>query len=107
MNVARLTIEQVPSLPFISADLPGIGGEIKAEPAHFVVEEIPLYKPVEEGEHDGGVDPHAPEHDGQGAELRDAFGDHTRRGPAHHGDARGEHASWICGASLGRGRRHR
>jgi tRNA(Glu) U13 pseudouridine synthase TruD len=41
--------------PFITADLPGIGpgigGEIKAEPAHFVVEEIPLYKPTGEGEH--------------------------------------------------------
>jgi tRNA pseudouridine13 synthase len=51
VNVIRLTIEQVPSPPFISADLPGIGGEIKAEPAHFVVEEIPLYEPVGEGEH--------------------------------------------------------
>jgi tRNA pseudouridine13 synthase len=51
VNVTRLTIEQLPSLPFISADLPGIGGEIKAEPAHFVVEEIPLYEPVGEGEH--------------------------------------------------------
>jgi len=38
-------------LPFITADLPGIGGEIKAEPAHFVVEEIPLYEPVGQGEH--------------------------------------------------------
>ncbi len=38
-------------LPFITEDLPGIGGEIKAEPAHFVVEEIPLYEPVGEGEH--------------------------------------------------------
>jgi tRNA pseudouridine13 synthase len=41
---------QIP-LPFITADLPGIGGEIKAEPAHFVVEEIPLYEPAGEGEH--------------------------------------------------------
>jgi len=41
---------QIP-LSFITADLPGIGGEIKAEPAHFVVEEIPLYQPVGEGEH--------------------------------------------------------
>jgi tRNA pseudouridine13 synthase len=39
------------SLPFITADLPGMGGEIKAEPAHFVVEEVPLYDPVGEGEH--------------------------------------------------------
>lgn len=41
---------QIP-LPFITADLPGIGGEIKAEPDHFVVEEIPLYEPAGEGEH--------------------------------------------------------
>lgn len=51
MNATRLTIDQVPSPPFITADLSGIGGEIKAEPAHFVVEEIPLYEPVGEGEH--------------------------------------------------------
>jgi tRNA pseudouridine13 synthase len=41
---------QVPP-PFITADLPGIGGEIKVEPTHFVVEEIPLYEPGREGEH--------------------------------------------------------
>jgi tRNA pseudouridine13 synthase len=41
---------QIPLL-FITTDLPGIGGEIKAEPAHFVVEEVPLYEPVGEGEH--------------------------------------------------------
>jgi tRNA pseudouridine13 synthase len=38
-------------LPLITADFPGIGGEIKAEPAHFIVEEIPLYEPVGVGEH--------------------------------------------------------
>ncbi len=44
-----LTQMQLP--PFITADLPGIGGEIKADPAHFVVEEIPLYEPAGYGEH--------------------------------------------------------
>jgi len=39
------------ALLFITADLPGIGGEIKAIPAHFVVKEIPLYEPAGEGEH--------------------------------------------------------
>ena len=39
------------TVPFITADLPGIGGEIKTIPAHFVVEEIPLYEPVGEGGH--------------------------------------------------------
>lgn len=50
---AQLTTDvmPVPSLPFITADLPGIGGEIKAEPAYFVVEEIPVYEAVGEGEH--------------------------------------------------------
>ncbi|OQY25358.1 MAG: hypothetical protein B6I34_02255 [Anaerolineaceae bacterium 4572_32.1] len=39
------------SPPYITADLPGIGGEIKAIPAHFEVEEIPLYEAAGEGEH--------------------------------------------------------
>ena len=37
--------------PFITPELPGIGGVLKAEPAHFVVEEIPLYLPEGEGPH--------------------------------------------------------
>jgi tRNA pseudouridine13 synthase len=44
-------LTQIQRLPFITADLSGIGGEIKAEPAHFVVEEVPLYEPAGEGEH--------------------------------------------------------
>lgn len=39
------------SLPFITAELPGIGGKLKAEPAHFVVEEIPVYHPGGSGTH--------------------------------------------------------
>jgi tRNA pseudouridine13 synthase len=38
-------------LPYITKDLPGIGGEIKRAPADFVVEEIPLYEPCGDGEH--------------------------------------------------------
>ncbi len=38
-------------LPTITADLPGVGGEIKVEPAHFVVEEIPLYEASGQGQH--------------------------------------------------------
>lgn len=38
-------------LPFITAHLAGIGGEIKVEPAHFVVEEIPLYEASGQGQH--------------------------------------------------------
>ncbi len=41
----------VADLPYITADMPGIGGEIKAEPDHFVVEEIPLYEASGEGPH--------------------------------------------------------
>lgn len=37
--------------PLITPDLPGIGGDLKVEPEHFVVEEIPLYEPSGEGEH--------------------------------------------------------
>jgi tRNA pseudouridine13 synthase len=36
---------------YLTADLPGVGGRIKAQPADFVVEEIPLYQPLGEGEH--------------------------------------------------------
>ena len=39
------------SLPFLTDDLPGVGGEIKVEPSHFVVEEIPLYEPSGQGQH--------------------------------------------------------
>ena len=39
------------TLPYITPDLPGTGGEIKVEPEHFVVEEVPLYEPSGEGDH--------------------------------------------------------
>jgi len=38
-------------LPYITHDLPGIGGRIRVKPSHFVVEEIPLYEPCGEGNH--------------------------------------------------------
>lgn len=37
--------------PYITPELKGIGGSIKNEPSHFVVEEIPLYEPTGQGEH--------------------------------------------------------
>ena len=37
--------------PTITPDLPGIGGQLKAEPSHFVVEEIPVYEASGEGTH--------------------------------------------------------
>jgi len=38
-------------LPFLTADLPGVGGRIKVEPADFEVEEVPAYEPVGTGDH--------------------------------------------------------
>jgi tRNA pseudouridine13 synthase len=40
-----------PNLPFLTADLPGIGGKIKTIPADFVVDEIPLYELAGTGTH--------------------------------------------------------
>jgi tRNA pseudouridine13 synthase len=39
------------SVPYITNLLPGIGGQLRLTPDHFVVEEIPLYEPVDEGQH--------------------------------------------------------
>ncbi|RUA18064.1 MAG: tRNA pseudouridine(13) synthase TruD [Clostridia bacterium] len=39
------------NLPTITPELPGVGGEIKIEPEHFMVEEVPLYPPAGEGDH--------------------------------------------------------
>lgn len=39
------------ALPFLTADLSGIGGEIKTRPEDFVVEELPRYEPCGEGTH--------------------------------------------------------
>jgi tRNA pseudouridine13 synthase len=38
-------------LPYLSTELPGIGGVLKTEPADFEVEEVPAYTPSGEGEH--------------------------------------------------------
>lgn len=37
--------------PFLTADVPGIGGQIRSVPEDFQVEERPLYLPCGEGEH--------------------------------------------------------
>ena len=39
------------NLPYISKDLPGIGGELKTTPQFFKVTEIPQYLPSGEGQH--------------------------------------------------------
>ncbi len=39
------------SLPYLTPELPGIGGRLKDQPDDFVVEEIPAYEPSGAGEH--------------------------------------------------------
>lgn len=39
------------SLPYLTSDMPGIGGEIRQRLEDFLVEEQPLYRPSGEGEH--------------------------------------------------------
>jgi tRNA pseudouridine13 synthase len=41
----------VDELPYLTAEVPGIGGRIKARSEDFVVEEVPLYEPCGEGTH--------------------------------------------------------
>src|SRR6266478_2983962 len=45
-----MTFDPLSSLPFLTADLPGIGGKIKQAPEDFDVEEIPAYPPSGSGE---------------------------------------------------------
>jgi tRNA pseudouridine13 synthase len=44
-------VTPVPSLPCVTADLPGSGGTVKATPEDFRVDEIPAYPPCGEGPH--------------------------------------------------------
>ncbi len=39
------------TLPFVTPDLPGIGGSIKQVPEHFIVDEVPLYDAEGSGPH--------------------------------------------------------
>ncbi len=41
----------VDELPFLTAEVPGIGGRVKVHPEDFRVEEMPLYQPSGEGTH--------------------------------------------------------
>jgi tRNA pseudouridine13 synthase len=38
-------------LPFVTGELPGIGGSIKLAPEHFIVDEVPLYEAEGSGPH--------------------------------------------------------
>ncbi len=48
---SHLATDQITELPFVSDGLPGIGGAIKVQPEHFVVEETLPYAACGEGEH--------------------------------------------------------
>lgn len=50
-TIPVLELQKLMNLPYITSDLPGIGGRLRALPEHFVVEEIPLYEPADEGQH--------------------------------------------------------
>jgi tRNA pseudouridine13 synthase len=50
-ELSRYLKEALAHLPYMAADLPGIGGVIKASPEHFQVEEVLPYAPCGEGEH--------------------------------------------------------
>jgi tRNA pseudouridine13 synthase len=45
-----MTFDPLRSPPLLTADLPGIGGRMKAEPEDFEVEEIPAYEPSGSGD---------------------------------------------------------
>jgi tRNA pseudouridine13 synthase len=46
-----MTFDPLAPLPQLTADLPGIGGQIKTVPEDFEVEEIPAYQACGEGDH--------------------------------------------------------
>ncbi len=47
----QTTDEIVTALPYLTAALPGIGGQLRAKPEDFVVEEIGLYEAAGAGQH--------------------------------------------------------
>jgi len=42
---------QASNLPYVTADLPGVGGKLRSQLSDFEVEEIPAYEPCGEGDH--------------------------------------------------------
>jgi tRNA pseudouridine13 synthase len=48
-SIIRATM--VASLPYLTADIPPLGGRIKSRPSDFQVEEVPLYEPSGKGTH--------------------------------------------------------
>lgn len=50
-SAIELDLENLLAQPYLTADLPGIGGVAKSKPEDFIVEELPLYPLSGEGEH--------------------------------------------------------
>jgi len=50
-EIRQALMLNVDELPYLTADVPGIGGRIKTRPEDFVVEEVPLYPPSGQGTH--------------------------------------------------------
>ena len=69
---------------YISAQVPGIGGALKARPEDFFVEEIPLYDPCGEGEH---IYLMVERHGLSTIQMRDALARHFRVRPHAIGHA--------------------
>lgn len=46
-----LDSESLIMLPYVTADLPGVGGRLRTNPDYFVVEEVALYTPDDTGKH--------------------------------------------------------
>ena len=46
-----LDFEQGVNPPYVTNEIPGIGGRLRSSPSDFVVEELPLYEPADEGQH--------------------------------------------------------
>jgi tRNA pseudouridine13 synthase len=51
MATENENLDSVANLPYLTAEVPGIGGMIKTFVEDFYVEEVPLYEPIDEGTH--------------------------------------------------------
>ncbi len=51
MNPTNQSPNPAADMPYLTATVPGIGGTIRRHVEDFIVEEVPLYEPVDEGTH--------------------------------------------------------
>jgi tRNA pseudouridine13 synthase len=49
--MANQNLDTVANLPYLTAEIAGVGGTIKTFIEDFFVEEVPLYEPIDEGSH--------------------------------------------------------